>query len=74
MLFSVEGMFEYMWREGIFSKCHIKICVKSNQQGEWNTLKIINRMTSQQEHSYGISVWAHNEILKISYVEEYLCA
>ena len=30
-LFLVEGMFGYVWREGIFSKCHIKICIKSNQ-------------------------------------------
>ena len=57
-------LFEYVWTVGIKSKYHIKICNNSNQEEERSSLKIMNRRTPPQKTQlYGISVWAHKEIL-----------
>ena len=51
------------------SKIYIKLCIKSNQEGEQISFNIMNRTTAQQTHAYGIFVWGHDEIFKISYAE-----
>ena len=57
------GFFEYVWTEGIVSKYRIKIRSKRNQEGRWNSLKNMNRITRQHIQVYEISEWAQIEIL-----------
>ena len=70
LLLLVAGLFAYVWKEGIVSKYRSKICIKSNQEGEWNSLKIMNRSTPQQTQDYEISVFAQLKTWIISHVEE----
>ena len=70
LLLLVAGLFAFVWKEGIVSKYRSKICIKSNQEGEWNSLKIMNRSTPQQTQDYDISVFAQLKTWIISHVEE----
>ena len=53
-------LFKYEWTDGTVSKYCIKSC---NQEGEWNSLEIINRSTSQQTQVYEIFACAQIKIL-----------
>ena len=56
------GVFTYMWKKGIVSKQHIIICIQGNQEGKWNSLKIINKFTPQQIQVYDKFVFVQIEI------------
>ena len=45
LLLLVAGLFEYVWTPGIVSKYYIKFCHKSNQVGEWNSIKVMSGTT-----------------------------
>ena len=55
------GLLQYMWKERIVSKYHIKICIKSNQE-EQSVFKIMNRTTPKETQVYEITVWARVEV------------
>ena len=57
------GLLEYVSTEWIISKCRIKNCCKSNQEGQQNSLTIMDRATPQQAQVYEIFLKGHRSIL-----------
>ena len=55
LLFLGAGLFEYVYIEGIVSKCGNKLCHESEQEGQQSSFKIINRSTFRYSEVYEIS-------------------